>query len=69
MLNPSSGNDDESFDLIYLIKQQANAVHIVTHGYWNKRASMDLSILEKPKLEDRKKESLKQRVSRVLSNM
>ena len=68
MLNPT-GNDDEDFDLIYLIKQQANVVHMGTHEFWDKRPSMDPSTLEKPKLDGRKKESLKERLSRVLSTM
>ena len=69
MLNPN-GYDDEDFDLIFLIKRQSKIVHMGSHELWDKRPSMDPSALERPlKLENWKKESIKERVSRVLSTV
>ena len=68
MLNPN-GDDDEDFDLIFLIKRQTKVAHIGTHGLWNQRPSMDPTTLNWPKLDDHKKETLMERLSHVLNTM
>ena len=67
MLNPN-GDDDEDFDLIFLINRQTKVAHIGTHGLWNRRPSMDPKTLERPKF-DEKRMTYKERLSRALSNM
>ena len=66
MLNPH-GDDDENFDLFFLIKRQADVVHIGTHAHWDQQPPLDLSTLEPPKIDEEKKMTLKERLSRVLT--